>query len=443
MRTGRSRLGAALLLSMLTATVWAVAVPGPAAAAGATFRVNVNGDKGDVDIGDGVCDTAADHSTTKCTLRAAIQEANAHPDANTINFKIKAGSSETKTIRPNSPLPTITRPLTIDGYTQPGSSVNTAAGGTNAVIRIELDGRFITEAGLSASAPVVIRGLAIYWFGRGIQLSSGSDGSRIMGNFVGTDASGTEDRGNETQGILVNSQNVRIGSIVRADRNLISGNTQSGINLGIAARRATIQGNLIGTGKNGRKAMSNEGDGIFITGSKGHLVGGQFPGQGNVIARNGGSGVNIVSVPQFDAVATGNRITNDSIFSNGGLGIDLGDDGVTPNDAVPDKDSGPNGLQNFPKLTSAAQVADGTVVAGQLASRRDADFEIQLFASPAGDPEGKTVMSTFVVNTGSDGKASFTRTIASLAEGVLVTATATDVSRTQTSEFSPPRSVTP
>lgn len=445
MRTGRSRLGAALLLSLLTAATWAVALPGTAAAGGSTFRVNVTGDGNDHDLGDGICDTTASTSTTKCSLRAAIQSANADPDSSTIRFRIRSGKSLTKTIQPASALPAITAPLTIDGYTQPGSSVNDTTPGTNAVLRIELDGRFITAAGLTANAPVTIRGLAIYWFGRGIQLSAGSDGSQIMGNFIGTDATGTLDRGNDFMGILVNAKNVHIGSIVRANRNLISGNTSSGINLGIASARATIQGNLIGTRKNARRALPNEGDGVFITGSKGHLIGGTFTGQGNVIAFNGGDGVQIVTFSSSSEtlVPAGNRIINNSIFHNVGLGINLGEDGVTPNDPVPDKDKGPNALQNFPRISSAAQVADGTVIGGQLTSRRDADFQIQLFASPAGDPEGKTLLATFTAHTSAAGKVSFTRKVESLDLGVLVTATATDVDRGNTSEFSPARAVTP
>ena len=446
MRTGRTRLTAALLLSTLTAATWAVALPG-SAAAGTTsiIRVTVNGDKGDANPGDGICDTTAAASTTKCTLRAAIQTANENPDASEIRFKITGGSTLTKTIQPTSTLPTITAPLVIDGYTQPGSVTNTAATGTNAVPRVELDGRFITAAGLTAAAPVTIRGLAIYWFGRGIQLSAGSDGSRILGNFIGTDAAGTQDRGNDSSGILVNAKDVRIGSIVLGDRNLISGNTSSGINLGIAAGTAVIQGNLIGTSKNARKGIPNEGDGIFITGSKGHTIGGPFTGQGNVIAFNGGDGVNLISVKLSGStmVPTGNRITNDSIFSNIGDAIDLGDDGPTPNDVVPDQDNGPNGLQNFPKLASAAQVADGVVVRGTLASRRGKDFEIQLFSNPAGDPEARTVRATFTVNTGPTGRITFTRKLATLPPGVLVTATATDVERSNTSELSPARIVTP
>jgi hypothetical protein len=371
-------------------------------------------------------------------------EANADPDGSRIRFAITGGSSPIKTLTPRSALPPITAPLTIDGYTQPGASVNLAAPGTNAVIRIALDGRYISDAGLTAEAPVTVSGLAIFWFGRGIQLSAGSDGSRILGNFIGTDATGTLDRGNDTSGILVNSGGVRIGGIVRAERNLVSGNTASGINLGIAASAVTIQGNLIGTTRNATTALPNEKDGIFISGSSEHTIGGTFSGQGNVIAFNDEDGVRLISltVGTTALVPAGVRISSNSMFKNARLGIDLGGDGPTPNDPVPDPDKGPDALQNFPKLTSAAGTPTRTVVAGSIATRRNATMEIQLFSSPTSDAEGKTTLATFTVNSGSTGKVSFTHAVTSLATGVRVTATATDVAKRNTSEFSPAVRVT-
>ncbi len=85
----------------------------------------------------------------------------------------------------------------------------------------------------------------------------------------------------------------------------------------------TIQGNLIGPNRDGTTTPNNLG--------------------------NGKSGVELFSA------GNGNRILSNSILSNGGLGIDLNDDGVTPNDGQPDpdKDKGPNRLQNYPVLTSA------------------------------------------------------------------------------------------
>src|SRR5436190_23146065 len=72
----------------------------PASAAG-PFIVNSSGDTADVNAGDGFCDDG----TTACTLRAAIQEANAFAGQDTIQFSIGTGA---QTIAPASQLPTIT-----------------------------------------------------------------------------------------------------------------------------------------------------------------------------------------------------------------------------------------------------------------------------------------------------------------------------------------------
>src|SRR6266571_944217 len=121
--------------------------------ASTTFTVNSTADPGT-----GVCDDA------ECTLREAITAANAHAGADTIAFNIPGAGSHT--IRPTSPLPSITSPVTIDGYTQPGASANTEAFGDNAVMMIELDGSLGGTFGspmlLSISAgSSTVRGLVI------------------------------------------------------------------------------------------------------------------------------------------------------------------------------------------------------------------------------------------------------------------------------------------
>ena len=79
-----------------------------------TFTVNSAGDTSDASPGNGIC---AD-SGGNCTLRAAIQEANASAGADTINFAIAGAGVHTITL--GSQLPTITGTVTIDGTTQPG-----------------------------------------------------------------------------------------------------------------------------------------------------------------------------------------------------------------------------------------------------------------------------------------------------------------------------------
>ena len=432
-------------LAVIVAGLGGAAVAAPVAAAGHTYVVDSVSDKPDHKVGDGRCDVTVSSSTSVCTLRAAIMEANADAAADRIHFAITGGGSAVKTIKPGSALPGITEPLVIDGATQTGATVNTAATGTNARMRIVLDGTDASSApGLQASAPVTIKGLVISRFARGLQLSGGSDGSRVLGDFIGTDRTGQLDRGNTGSGILVNARDVRIGSIARSDRNLVSGNDSAGISLGIAARSATIQGSLIGTKRDGQSALANSGDGIFVTGSSRHLIGGDITGQGNVIRFNHGDGVNLIAInsPSLDLTPHSVQILGNSISRNVGLGIDLGGDGVTPNDKVPDSDAGANRLQNKPSVTSAIVGASNTTITGSIASRRDRTYRIELFQSDAGDPEGRAFLGTVIITTGSTGKATWTfKPGARLALGTVITATATDTVRLETSEFSSARTV--
>ncbi len=412
----------------------------PALAAGATFVVRSHGDKADSDPGDGRCATPGSTSAARrCTLRAAIMEANATAEADRIRFAIETGDHTYKTLRPRSALPVITAPLDIDGTSQPGATVNTAATGTDARMRVILEGdRAGLAAGLQANAPVAIRGLVITGFTRGLQLSAGSDGSRVMGNFIGVDRTGREARANHGSGILVNARDVRIGSAARADRNLVSGNASAGISLGIAAARAIVQGNLIGTQRDGSSPLGNGADGVFVTGSREHLIGGEHAGQGNVIAFNRGNGVSLLPIGALDLIPRNVQILRNSITRNDRLGIDLGADGSTRNDPAPDPDGGANRLQNKPRVVSAVAGGSRTTISGTLTSRRERTYRLELFQSAGDDPEGRTFLGYALIRTNAKGKASWTIKVrAGLALGTRISATATDVDRRDTSEFGP------
>jgi hypothetical protein len=82
---------------------------------GITLVVNHNGDEQDSDPGDGFC--RAGSSLTSCTLRAALEETNAHWGADTIHFNLPAGNTS---ISVTYPLPWIDGNLILDGTTQPG-----------------------------------------------------------------------------------------------------------------------------------------------------------------------------------------------------------------------------------------------------------------------------------------------------------------------------------
>jgi len=379
------------------------------------------------------------------SLRQALLDANAHAGADTVNFDIKGGGVQT--IAPLTALPVITSPVTINGYSQPGSSVNTSAIGTNAVLLIELSGASAKAAiGLSlasGAAPSTIRGLVINQFiggsgnnGSGIVFSgTGNSAGAVQGCFIGTDVTGTVAAPNAKSGVVLLGGFVeQIGGALLADRNLISGNALHGIVLntdGIAA-----QGNLIGTAADGLGQIGNGAHGIEIVSGSANLI-----GPGNVIAGNKGTGVLVAGS------GIGNTITGNSIAHNTQLGIDLNPtingqgDGASANDAS-DADNGPNNLQNFPVLTEALAGSGQLFVSGNLNSIASRTFHIEFFASDSADPsglgEGQTFIGSIDRTTNANGAVSFTLVgVGPITTRQYVTATATDTVTGDTSEFSP------
>jgi hypothetical protein len=302
------------------------------------------------------------------------------------------------TIAPHTELPIITKPVVIEGYSQPGASVNTVTTGTNAVPKIVLSG---------AKAP------------------------SIAGNYIGTDAAGTTAVANQGTGVVTafNSTNNTIGGTSSADRNLISGNGSQGVEL--SSNNNIVQNNLIGTDKTATKDLGNGLNGIVVTRS-GNTV------SANTIAFNRGDGVNISSN------GTGNLLAGNSIFSNGGtsptkLGIDLDFDGVTPNDSL-DTDTGPNTLQNFPVLTSAKTSKKGTTITSKLNSAPIKIFVVQFFSNASGN-EGQKFIGQTGVSTDGSGNVTFTFKPALKVRKGKITATAIDTSGKNTSEFSAAKKV--
>ena len=177
------------------------------------------------------------------TLRNAISLANTTPGADTIAFNISG--TGVHTITPSTPLPTITEAVTIDGYTQSGSSMNTLANGDNAVLRIELNGASAggTAKGLTIMAGnSTVRGLVINRFASsGIECNTNGN-NVITGNFIGTNTAGTSALGNGLGVVVSSGSNNTVGGTTPATRNVISGNLGTGV--GIFDGSST--GNLVG-----------------------------------------------------------------------------------------------------------------------------------------------------------------------------------------------------
>jgi parallel beta-helix repeat protein len=351
--------------------------------------------------------------------------------------------------------------------------------------------------------------------GDGVRAAAGLfTSNRVIGNFIGTDASGVSDLGNAGNGVHLLGEvggAIVVGGTTPGDRNVISGNGQNGVlhessvrhdivgnyigtdlqgangipndlsgvrldgsttvrgnvvsgngldGIELHSSRNEVRGNLVGTGANGASPLGNSRHGVSIDGGGAateNTVGGP-EGDGNTIAfngehgisiqraslnlvkrneifSNGGDGVAVIEVPPFGAVR--NTISENAISSNTGLGIDLGDDRVTPNDPA-DGDGGANFLQNFPENIQVS--ADGTTVTGELHSISDRSYTIEVFENTSCDPSGfgegegwigSTDMST------AGGNSSFSILLSSpVAAGSIVTATATDADG-NTSEFSP------
>ena len=412
--------------------------------ASATYTVRSTGDAGDVNIGDSLCDAHPDSSVIQCTLRAAIMQANNQPGPDTINFDLPGGAAY-HTISPNSLLPAITDQVTINGYSQPGASPNTLAKGNDAVLKIELNGSSAAGnvTGLDVEAEnTVVRGLVINRFNNsGIHIQDVADNTRVEGNFIGTDPSGTQGLGNGGYGVnIVGATNVIVGGAAPDKRNVISGNGQDGVWM-IGGSLSAVLGNYIGTQKDGIGSLGNARYGVFISGSSFNNVGG-LDSKSNTIAFNSLDGVMIQEAGQAGGNANNNLVMRNSIYANGGKGITLDSSGAPlPNDAG-DADVGPNNLQNFPVLTSARVSRKATTVRGTLNSTSGTSFSIEFFSNPSGtDAEGKTFIGEKLVTTDAAGNVSFSFKPQVKVRGGTITATATNASTSDTSEFSAPRKV--
>ena len=289
---------------LLSALIAASLLAASQASASTTFTVNSTEDHSDAVLTVGACDTgytvtgAGGEPEVECTLRAAMEQANYTAGADTINFAIPG--SGVKTIAPTSQLPTITGPVSINGYSQPGAQPNTKAVGSDAVLKIELSGAQFPGSGLViGAANSTVKGLVINnWTYVGIRIDgSGATGSRVTGNYLGTDASGTQKLGNG-QGIRVYyGSNNTIGGTTAAERNVISGNSNGGVSLGDGGvvENNRVVGNYIGTDKTGTKALGNALYGVSIEEAPGTTIGGATAGTRNVISGNDGDGVAIFS----------------------------------------------------------------------------------------------------------------------------------------------------
>ncbi len=385
------------------------------------------------------------------SLREALDTANATPTPDTVTFAIPGAGPHV--IRPASPLPVISTPVTLDGFSQPGASGDAWP----PTLKIVLDG---TLAGANANGLAIasnavgavtsVKGLVVRNFSRyGVTVGGKAE---ITQCYVGANPDGATAAGNGAGGIFVDGDglatsggalafDIRIGLPGRG--NLISGNTGPGVFLE-DARGVAVRGNFIGTTSSGSAPLPNTDAGVLVEGTSlssataSELrIGGTAAGEGNRIAFNQRDGVSLGgSTARAD-------VLGNSISDNTGLGIDHWT--VTRGNAVPGvndpadaDDDLPNGLANHPVLRSAVLHGGKTTVTGMLDGLGGESFRLEFFSSPAADAsahgEGATYLGTAGVRCES-GPAKFSVELPATTPGHAITATATSLrTKTGTSE---------
>lgn len=271
----------------------------------------------------------------------------------------------------------------------------------------------------------------------------------ILGNYVGTDATGTVAVPNQ-QGIvnIANSYPAVVGGIESGARNVVSGNLQNGI---ITSYGMSVLGNYIGVDASGYQPLGNGKFGIEVQGHQAQ-IGRPIAGAGNVIAYNGDDGISVRYENDYNSIA------GNSIYSNGGIGIDLhlissiNDEGPTLNDPG-DSDNGANRGQNYPTISTVSFINNQMTITGTLNSDTNKTYRIEFFANSTCDSsgfgEGERYLGYQTTATDGSGNANFSVTLANKAfVGDYITATATYYangieSNNRTSEFSPCRRLLP
>jgi hypothetical protein len=272
--------------------------------------------------------------------------------------------------------------------------------------------------------------------GKGIEIAGSiaapTSGAMILGNYIGTSATGAGAIGNALAGVCINnSKNNTVGSVgsgVTGRNIIVAGRSMtSGHGVEISGADATgnkIINNSIGLDSTAMR-QANSANGVFIADNANtNIIGGFNPGEGNLIHASGLSGVRVAG-----ASSVGNTILGNSIYVNNSIGIDLSGDAVTANAPAGAIRTGPNALQNYPVIQRVS--ADGVITA-TLAAKAFTSFRIEFFSSPMADKsgfgEGRTFLGATTVTTDATGNTpvftfSFTPDLAS----PWISATATEL----------------
>lgn len=374
------------------------------------------------------------------SLRAAISSANQTSAADTIEFDIPSGGVHT--INVSSQLPPIpsNRPLTIDGWSQPGF--------TSAPL-IQISSAAGASYGLSVFASnCVFRGLIFSGFSKASIALWGGDNNKIQGCYLGSNAAGNALVG-QTDTAAVYLAGGSASNIIGVDGdgtrdslegNLLVGSDQMGIWLnGSGTTGNRVAGNRIGISKSGIDLGNAWG--VYVSGgASSNVIGSNNDGIGDWEEANSVSGNELSGIAIVGTTSIGNRISRNYVYGNDKAEIDLEDDGITANDSL-DSDNGANNHSNFPIVRGLTTTATTATVSGALGALANTAYRLEFFAAAGRDSSGHGGSQRFLgfvnVTTNSSGAATFSKSFnTTLAYGWVVSATATDAAG-NTSEFSP------
>ena len=214
--------------------------------------------------------------------------------------------------------------------------------------------------------------------------------NHVLGNFIGTDVTGTLDLGNQCEGVAVQrATGTIIGGALPEAGNLVSNKQTSGIQL-FGADDCVIEGNIVGTDRLGQRPLGNREHGIQISGNR-NRVGGTNDGAGNRVLFSGKASVAIEFGPN-------NLVRGNVLLGQRGLAIDLSPPGLMPNDPF-DPDSGANELRNRPVLSTADVSASGLRLVGLLESAPHSAFRLDLYAAESTTITGQAQAAVFLGST--------------------------------------------
>jgi hypothetical protein len=301
------------------------------------------------------------------SLRQAILDANGNPGGDAIEFHIPASDSgfvdvdshlpggdanpDAYVIRLTANLPTFSDTsggTIIDGRTQ-----TTFGGDTNPFgPEIVIDGNarrvgllFLTDVDNNA-----VMGLSLQRFSTSAIFFNESDGNWVAGNYVGTDATGTQASPNNAGITILKGSFNRIGTNSdgvedAAEANLLSGNRSHGVRIsGFAigappapATQNVIAGNLIGTDASGTVSLGTQFDGVVLDQAHGNVVGTNGDGVHDAAERNVISGNRLEGVDLAESmgnVVAGNYIGVDVTGTARVTGTQSTQRGVSINNAA-------------------------------------------------------------------------------------------------------------